>query len=142
MSELYWAEPVRVNRREPMQLLALEGSQEPAVGCPRDWPDPPLDAALVAANSGQRVATAAVAVSLEGLAGQAALTGAFAGGLAVGLSSRVFRARSSACASATDGFVAEGADDAGGVFCGAACDSPLPSERRYQQLRLLAWSTR
>jgi hypothetical protein len=100
-------------------------------------PDPPLDTELVAASSGQRVATAAVAVAGEGIAGHAVLAGAFAGGLTAGLSSRLVRARSSAWASVTDG-LAGGEDGACGVLCGAACDNPLPSVRRYQQLRLLA----
>src|ERR1700721_2786385 len=54
------------------------------------------------------------------------------------LHSRPERLRSSARASAIDGFAAGAGAE--GLLCGRACETPPSSRRRYQQLRLLAWS--
>ena len=87
-------------------------------------------------NAGQRVATAAVAVQTEAFAEQVSLPAALAGGRMAGASSRTACGRSSARASATDGFAIGEGD--GWLLCGMACDTPPSSRRRYQQLRLLA----
>ena len=96
--------------------------------------DAALDTVLAGGNSGQRVATAAVALQTEAFVELVSLPAILVGGLAVGLFSRIACGRSSARASAIEGFAAGG--EIGGLLCGRACESPPSSWRRYQQLRL------